>query len=112
MKCNKSISKIFWINKKRNETYAIDASTNLKEENYLTKKELEKIKTLHYSNFNIRFFPHKIKYKKPKYSPEICVLKNKTYSVLLYIPLQVKYKNLKLIFCYLNIIPKKSMIYY
>ena len=30
-------------------------------------------------------------------SPEICLIKNKTYSIGLYIPIEVKYKNTKIL---------------
>nr|YP_007517064.2 RNA polymerase beta subunit [Euglena viridis]AEY70834.2 RNA polymerase beta subunit [Euglena viridis] len=61
------------------------------------KEELEKIKTINYSNFSIKMSTHSIKYKKPIYSPEICILKNKTYAIYLYIPIQIKYKKHKII---------------
>nr|AKL79025.1 RNA polymerase beta subunit [Euglena viridis] len=60
-------------------------------------EELEKIKVIKYSNFNIKMFTHNMKYKKPIYSPETCILKNKTYAIYLYIPMQIKYKKHKII---------------
>lgn len=44
-------------------------------------------------------FTHNIKYKKPIYSPEICILKNKTYAIYLYVPMQIKYKKHKIMNC-------------
>lgn len=41
--------------------------------------------------------PHKIKFRKPKDSVEDCILKNRTYSVKVYVPIQIKYKNIKII---------------
>lgn len=35
----------------------------------------------------------KIKYKRPKYEPYECLEKNKTYSVQLYLPIQIIYNN-------------------
>jgi len=66
---------------------------------YQTKEEIEKIKIIKYSSFDIIFQPNKLKYKKPKYSPETCIIKKKTYSIYIYVPVQIKYKRDKLITC-------------
>lgn len=63
---------------------------------YLTKHELEKIKTIKYSKFNIKFQISKIKFKKPTNTPEECLLKNKTYTINIYIPIELQYKNQKI----------------
>lgn len=41
--------------------------------------------------------PNQIKFKKPKESVEECILKNKTYSAKIYIPIQIRYKNTKVV---------------
>ena len=64
---------------------------------YLTKEELEKIKRINYYNFKIRIQTHKIKFKKPKKSFENYILRNKTYSLKLYVPIQVKYNGTEII---------------
>lgn len=72
----------------------LKACTNQKEiiKIYLDKKELENIKLIKHSNFEIKFKFQKLKYKKPKHSPEICILKSKSYLLSLYTPITIKYK--------------------
>lgn len=60
---------------------------------YLTKKEIEPLKNIKYNEFKIKLRNHNIKFKKPKYSPEICINKNKTYSIQIYAPIRISYKN-------------------
>ena len=65
--------------------------------NYLTKNELKKFKVIKYSNFEIKFKTSQVKYKEPKIIPEICLLKNQTYNIQVYIPISIKYKTKKII---------------
>jgi DNA-directed RNA polymerase beta subunit len=60
---------------------------------YLTQQELQSIKNIKHSEFKIKFQSQKLKYKKPAYTTEECILKGKTYSVSLYIPIEIKYKD-------------------
>lgn len=41
--------------------------------------------------------PHQIRFKRPKESVEECILKNKTYSAKIYIPIQIKYKSTRVV---------------
>jgi DNA-directed RNA polymerase beta subunit len=59
--------------------------------------ELKNIEKITHANFFINFEPSKLKYKKPKLSPELCLIKGKTYSISVYIPMQIKYNNVILI---------------
>lgn len=70
---------------------------------YQTKEEIEKIKMITYSNFDVIFQPNKLKYKKPTYSPETCIIKRKTYSIYIYVPVQIRYKKYKLMTCVFKI---------
>lgn len=48
---------------------------------------------INYSKYIISTNLNNIKYKKPKYGPEKCLLNNKTYSLSLYVPFTFKYGN-------------------
>nr|YP_009144884.1 RNA polymerase beta subunit [Euglenaria anabaena]AKJ83331.1 RNA polymerase beta subunit [Euglenaria anabaena] len=60
------------------------------------KEEIEKLKIKH-MNFEVNFNKNKLKYKKPKLSTEQCLLKNKSYTVNLYLPITIKHKNFGII---------------
>lgn len=64
---------------------------------YLTIQEFRKIKTIKYTNFEIKFDAYDIKYTKPSISPKICIKKNKTYLTNLYIPVEINYKKIKIL---------------
>nr|YP_009145448.1 RNA polymerase beta subunit [Monomorphina parapyrum]AKL78921.1 RNA polymerase beta subunit [Monomorphina parapyrum] len=55
-------------------------------------EELEKINYINHYNFEIKMDPKKLKFKKPRNSVEECITKSKTYSIPLYIPVEIKYK--------------------
>lgn len=62
-------------------------------------EELQRLEKIVYNGLQITFQPTKLKYKSPRFSPELCLIKNKTYSIRLYVPIQVKYHDLVLINC-------------
>ena len=41
--------------------------------------------------------PNRIKFKKPKDSVEECILRSKTYSIRIYVPIQIKYKSTRIV---------------
>jgi len=57
------------------------------------KEELKPLQSIKYANFRIKLQTEKLKYKKPKNKMETCILKNRTYAIQIYAPLQLKYKN-------------------
>lgn len=57
------------------------------------KGSLKKLNNIKHSNFHIKTDTNKLKYKKPKFSSEKCINLNKTYSIGIYLPFTVKYKN-------------------
>ena len=63
---------------------------------HLIKEEIKKISLLEHGNFSIKIYAEKLKYKKPNYSAQECIDQEKTFSIGLYAPLQIKYKNQKL----------------
>lgn len=75
------------------------ASKNLKGKIYLTKEELEKIKKIEHSNFEIRFYSQQIKYKKPRLTYNETLNKSKTYCIKAYIPIKIRYKKLEVFPC-------------
>nr|YP_009145381.1 RNA polymerase beta subunit [Cryptoglena skujai]AKL39006.1 RNA polymerase beta subunit [Cryptoglena skujai] len=56
------------------------------------KEEIKKLSRIKYYNFELKIDFNNIKYKKPKNSLQECILKNKTYSIPIFIPVSVKYK--------------------
>ena len=73
------------------------AGTNLKGKIFhLTKKEIETINKIKQFNFFIKINSSKIKYKKPKYSFNECIIKNKTFSISIYAPITITYKKIKI----------------
>jgi DNA-directed RNA polymerase subunit beta len=64
---------------------------------YLTKEEIKKISHLEHGNFLIKIHLEQLKYKKPKHSFQECVNQEKTLSISIYIPIEIRYKN-KIIF--------------
>ena len=63
---------------------------------YLIKENLREIQLIKRKNFTIKMDIFNIKYKKPKYSSQKCILKTKTYSISLYTPIEIKYKEKKI----------------
>jgi hypothetical protein len=50
----------------------------------------------------IKFQTNKMKFKRPNYNEEICLSREKTYSLPIYIPIKVKYKDRILTECETN----------
>lgn len=57
----------------------------------LKKQEIKCLNLIKYSKFKLKISTEKIKFKEPKYKIETCLLKNKTYSIQLLLPIQIKY---------------------
>nr|YP_010700253.1 RNA polymerase subunit beta [Euglena deses]WCH63397.1 RNA polymerase subunit beta [Euglena deses] len=70
---------------------------------YLTKEELKKIQIIKHNYFEIKLNANKMKYKKPIYGPEICILKQKSFSSSINIPIEIKYKKKTIINKYISI---------
>lgn len=64
-------------------------------------KEISLIKK---GNLKIKINFHNLKYKRPKYSAQKCILKGKTYSTSIYVPIKIEYKE--------KLIIKREMIIY
>lgn len=60
---------------------------------YLTKEEIKKISHLEHGNFSIKIHLEQLKYKKPKYSLQECINKERTLSISIYVPIEIRYKN-------------------
>lgn len=73
--------------------HKINACTNLKRKNYLylTKNLFSEIRNIKHSKIKLKFQSSKIKFKRPNYSQENSILKEKTYTIATYIPLTIKY---------------------
>lgn len=56
------------------------------------KKSLKNLNDIKQSNFHITTNISNIKYKKPKFSSQKCINKNKTYAIGIYLPFTMKYK--------------------
>jgi len=63
---------------------------------YLIKEEIKKISLIEHANFSIKIYTEKLKYKKPKYSAQECIEQERTFSIGIYVPVEIKYKNKKL----------------
>lgn len=50
----------------------------------------------HY-NFEVKLDTYKLKYKRPRYSIQQCIKKSKTYTIPVYLPLEIKYKGTTII---------------
>nr|YP_009540971.1 RNA polymerase beta subunit [Discoplastis spathirhyncha]AYQ93471.1 RNA polymerase beta subunit [Discoplastis spathirhyncha] len=62
------------------------------------KEEMEKLlKYIKYRNFKLKINTNKIKYKKPKKSMQKCIFNETTYSISIYVPITLEYKNTKII---------------
>jgi len=61
------------------------------------KSELKKIKLIKHLNFKIKIDGNKLFYKKPSILPEIILVKKQTYSLNLYVPISVSYKEVKIL---------------
>lgn len=61
------------------------------------KSRLHMIRKINHLFFNLYFHENNIKFKKPKFSPDIVLLKGQTYFLSLYIPLSVKYLKKKIV---------------
>lgn len=68
------------------------ASKHLKGNIYLIKKEISRIGKIEHSNFEVNFYGHQIKFKKPKLTSQENIILNKTYAIKTYIPLKINYK--------------------
>lgn len=53
-------------------------------------EEFRRVEKVTFTNLEINFQVSRLKYKKPRFSPEVCLEKNLTYSIDLYIPMTVK----------------------
>nr|ALP86057.1 RNA polymerase beta subunit [Phacus orbicularis] len=56
-----------------------------------------KLNNLNLSKFKLKINTNKIKYSKPKYDINTCIEKNKTYSIGIYLPIKILYKNKEII---------------
>lgn len=63
---------------------------------YLIKEEIKKISLIEHANFSIKIYTEKLKYKKPKYTEQECIEQERTFSIGIYVPIEIKYKNKKL----------------
>lgn len=63
----------------------------------LIKIELMKLKYLKYFNFEVKLKINKLKYKLSNKNSEVCLNKQKTYALLLRVPVEIIY-NKKLLF--------------
>lgn len=62
---------------------------------FLKKDILSSLKNLNnikQANFKINFDIKKLKYKRPKFSSQRCIIMNKTYSIGIYLPVTIKYE--------------------
>ena len=58
-------------------------------------EEIRKMEKIKHLNFEVQFHYSKLKYQKPIDSLQACIIKNKTYSINLYVPVTIKYKDEK-----------------
>lgn len=47
-------------------------------------------------DFEINLNVYKMKYKEPRFSSQQCILKNKSYTMSLYVPIYIKHKGLEI----------------
>lgn len=59
---------------------------------YLTKKKIKEISLIKKEELKININFHNLKYKRPKYSAEKCIVKGKTYSLTILVPIKIEYK--------------------
>lgn len=85
---------IFYILNDKNALLRLVLNTRRVKIFYLIKQEMQKLNKIKYYNFEIKLNYNGIKYKKPKNSKQGCILKNKTYTIPSFIPINIKYKNL------------------
>lgn len=53
-------------------------------------EELRRVENFTFPDLKINFQVNKLKYKKPRFSAEVCLRKNLTYSIGLYVPITIK----------------------
>lgn len=51
-----------------------------------------KLKSFKYFNFEVKLKISKLKYKLSNKNPEVCLNKQKTYALILRVPLEISYK--------------------
>jgi DNA-directed RNA polymerase subunit beta len=59
-------------------------------------EELKRISSINYNNFIIFIQGGKLKYKKPKFSEQSCISNEKTFSISIYVPIEIWYKSIRL----------------
>lgn len=57
-------------------------------------EELRRIEKITFVNLEVNFQVNRLKYKKPFLSPEVCLEKNLTYTLDLYVPITIKFKKI------------------
>jgi DNA-directed RNA polymerase beta subunit len=55
-------------------------------------EELRRVEKIASAHLEVNFQVNRLKYKKPLLSPEVCLQKNLTYTIDLYVPITIKFK--------------------
>lgn len=61
---------------------------------YLIKIIFSKIKKIKKNGFVLNIDGYNLKYKKPKFTSQACIIKGKTYSTTLFLSISIKYKDI------------------
>lgn len=66
------------------------------------KEEANKLNDINFNKFKIKLDTNNIKYKELKYATNKCIIKNKTYTLNIYIPAKLFFKKKIILKCALN----------